>query len=136
MSTVGIEQFQLVSDNYEDLTKTGALHKMRTQVPAVINDALHVCKSLTLQYLWVDSLCIVQDNLSHKAEQIAHMGMIYENAHLTIVAAAEFDANFGLPGLHAELGRPPAYAHLGTIQGLHIARASTASPMAAFSSSK
>jgi hypothetical protein len=83
-----IEQFQPVSDNYEDLTQTDALHKMKTKPPAVINDALHVCKSLSLQYIWMDSLCIVQDNLSHKVEQIAHMNMIYESAHLTIVAAA------------------------------------------------
>jgi hypothetical protein len=132
----GIEQFQPVSDNYEDLTQTDALHKMKTNLLAVNNDALHVCQSLSLQYLWMDSLCIVQDNLSHKAEQIAHMVMIYESAHLTIVATARFNANFGLPGLHAEPARAPAYAHLGTIRGPHIARASTASPMATISSSR
>ena len=52
-----------------------------------------------MRYLWVDALCIVQDDpiLSH--DQISQMGSIYLKAIFTIVAAAGKDADAGLPGV-------------------------------------
>jgi hypothetical protein len=54
---------------------------------------------LGLRYLWVDRLCIVQDDLANKTAQINSMGYIYGGAYLTIVANAGYDANHGLKGI-------------------------------------
>ncbi|KAF2728280.1 hypothetical protein EJ04DRAFT_395284, partial [Polyplosphaeria fusca] len=58
-----------------------------------------VCQGLSIRYLWVDALCIIQDSGEDKDVQIASMGFIYGGAHLTIVAAFGDSANAGLPGI-------------------------------------
>ncbi|KAH7067363.1 heterokaryon incompatibility protein-domain-containing protein [Paraphoma chrysanthemicola] len=49
-------------------------------------DAVAVARSLGVRYLWIDSLCIVQDDDEDKAAQISAMGAIYSNSYLTIAA--------------------------------------------------
>ncbi|KAI0145680.1 heterokaryon incompatibility protein-domain-containing protein [Hypoxylon sp. NC0597] len=60
------------------------------QVPeaATVRDAIHVTRSLGLRYLWVDALCIKQDDEAEKATEISHMGQIYSGSVLNISAAA------------------------------------------------
>jgi len=64
-----------------------------------IRDAMIVTKELDIRYLWVDALCIVQDDLSEKYTQMAIMAQIYLHAAVCLVAAAGSDANAGLPGV-------------------------------------
>lgn len=56
-------------------------------LPQTIRDAIRVTRKLGYQYLWVDALCIVQDNTKDKATEINNMGAIYKNATLTIAAS-------------------------------------------------
>ncbi|KAK7964303.1 hypothetical protein PG988_011277 [Apiospora saccharicola] len=67
--------------------------------PQTISDAIQLVKNLGERYLWVDSLCIVQDDANDKLEQLPIMGNIYRQAYLVIVAAAGTDAYAGLPGM-------------------------------------
>ena len=62
--------------------------------PKVIKDAFLVTKKLGYRYLWVDRYCIVQDDAQEKHQQIKNMGSIYENARVTIVAAAGSDPTY------------------------------------------
>jgi hypothetical protein len=77
----------------------------RTSVPLprrvseTIRDAMIVTKELDLRYLWVDALCIVQDDFSEKYAQMAVMAQIYSHAAVCLIAAAGSDANAGLPGV-------------------------------------
>jgi len=43
---------------------------------------------LKLRYLWVDALCIIQDDAVDKVSQLKYMGSNYKNATLTIAAAS------------------------------------------------
>lgn len=35
-----------------------------SSMPPVLRDAIQVCRSLSVQYLWIDSLCIIQDDIT------------------------------------------------------------------------
>jgi hypothetical protein len=56
-------------------------------------------KRLDQRYLWVDVLCLIQDDKSDMEKGINSMDSIYEGAVFTIVAANGSDANAGLPGV-------------------------------------
>ncbi|KAI0966380.1 HET-domain-containing protein [Xylaria arbuscula] len=55
--------------------------------PKGLVDAVKVTSSLDLEYLWVDALCIVQDDQEDKKREISRMSAIYQNSVVTIAAA-------------------------------------------------
>ena len=54
--------------------------------PTAFRDAILVCQKFGLYYLWIDSLCILQDDLHEWAVESAKMADIYEGASLVIAA--------------------------------------------------
>lgn len=64
-----------------------------------ITDAIAVTRRLGIPYLWVDSLCILQNDTELEAT-IPNMHLIYKMAVLTIVGAAGADCDAGLPRSH------------------------------------
>ncbi|KAI1495884.1 heterokaryon incompatibility protein-domain-containing protein [Biscogniauxia marginata] len=64
----------------------------------VIQDAMKAVTSLGYRYLWVDKYCVDQHDTMKKREQIMHMDSVYQDAVLTIIAAAGTDESYGLPG--------------------------------------
>lgn len=54
--------------------------------PKVIEDALFVCKTVSVPYLWVDLYCIHQNDPVRKSVEINAMGYIYYHSHITLVA--------------------------------------------------
>ena len=89
----------LTSHNEETLMQPGALAKARGSIPNTILDAITVARKLRERYLWVDSLCLVQDDAGELQECVAIMDLFYEMAILTIVAADGEDAWAGLQGV-------------------------------------
>lgn len=69
--------------NWEDLPKT-------------FQDAIVVVRSLGINYLWIDSLCIVQDDIDDWVRESEQMGYIYENSRLKIAATSAPNATAGL----------------------------------------
>ncbi|KAH7020597.1 heterokaryon incompatibility protein-domain-containing protein [Ilyonectria destructans] len=57
-------------------------------LPRTICDAVTVARTLGISFLWVDSLCIIQDSHAARQEELRRMGPIYHNAHLVISAAS------------------------------------------------
>ncbi|KAI1123654.1 heterokaryon incompatibility protein-domain-containing protein [Nemania abortiva] len=66
-------------------------------VPLTIRDTINLVDDLGKRYLWIDSLCIIQDDLADKREYLPMMGDIYNAAMFVIMAAVE-NAHSGLPG--------------------------------------
>jgi hypothetical protein len=92
----GGRNFSTLNSNSEQrLMMDGGLDT--ESLPNTILDAVSLCRELGERYLWVDSLCIVQDS-HNKHSQIKSMEAIYRGAVLTIVAAAGDHADVGLPG--------------------------------------
>ncbi|RYP26262.1 hypothetical protein DL767_008112 [Monosporascus sp. MG133] len=84
----------LTKNNSSKLAEKGALQDV--ELPATIRDAVTVTRQLGVRYMWVDALCIRQDDEEHKALQIEQMASVYASAFLTIVAAAGDHADSGL----------------------------------------
>lgn len=93
-----IDPLVLLASNAAELYKKDALRLHQSRLPVTIQDAISLCAQLGERYLWVDSLCIMQDT-SDKHSQIQQMDRVYYNAAWCIVAAAGRDANAGLPGV-------------------------------------
>jgi hypothetical protein len=67
---------QLTSVTYEFLTSDGVLFDDQLRVATSIEDAIILCQKPNERYMWVDELCIVQDDLKDKEHQISHMDNI------------------------------------------------------------
>ncbi|KAI9714350.1 MAG: hypothetical protein M1820_000311 [Bogoriella megaspora] len=70
----------------------------KISLPRTIEDAIAVTSALGYRYLWIDSLCIVQDDDKFKRLMIDSMASIYGNAIITLVAATGGHADAGLSG--------------------------------------
>jgi hypothetical protein len=68
-------------------------------LPRTLRDAVTVCRCLEQRYLWIDRLCIVQDDVPSKLPQIAAMGTIYTTATFVIIAVASDSTDSPLPGV-------------------------------------
>ena len=79
------------------------------QIPQTIIDAINLIGDLGFEYMWVDSLCIVQDDDESKDKFIPNMHLIYGSAWLTIIAQTAENAESGLQGYRpGTRGKPQA----------------------------
>lgn len=81
------------------LTPESLANRSETRIPLTIRNSMEFVKRVGLRFLWVDALCIIQDDESEKARLIHGMDRVYENSVLTIIAATGKDADAGLPGI-------------------------------------
>lgn len=61
-------------------------------------DALHICRELGVRYLWIDSLCIIQDSRDDWTAESSKMASIYSNAFVTISAMSSPGSSTGIFG--------------------------------------
>ena len=80
--------------------------------PNLFCDAVTITRELGYRYLWIDSICIIQDCEEDRAQEIAQMGEIYKNSVLTIAANNCRDSNDSILGTTS-----PARARDYTEQG-------------------
>lgn len=90
------------------LTTTGATLNSRlrsiplSQMPANFRDAAIITRKLGFRYLWIDSLCIIQDSREDWEIESGNMGNIYTSAVLTLAAAAAKNSDGGMLGFDRE----------------------------------
>lgn len=70
-----------------------------TDLPATLKDAAIATYRIGLRYLWIDSMCIIQDHPDDRKNEIRRMAHVYTHAHFTIVAMRGRSAGDGF--LHA-----------------------------------
>lgn len=74
------------------------------KLPASFRDAVITCRRLSIPYLWIDSLCIIQDSLSDWLSQSEEMFKVYLNCELNMAIDSSASPHEG-----AFRERNPAY---------------------------
>ncbi|KAI0112177.1 heterokaryon incompatibility protein-domain-containing protein [Nemania sp. FL0031] len=91
--------FLLLKPNKDDLFAKDGLRRNWDSIPKTIQDAIDFVRSVDCRYVWIDQLCLIQDDDDDRGTGINAMDLVYEQAHFTIVAGSGVDANSGLPGV-------------------------------------
>ncbi|KAE8167929.1 heterokaryon incompatibility protein-domain-containing protein [Aspergillus tamarii] len=110
---------QLNKYNKESFMQPGAFRKPENHLPNVLRDAIKVAHGLGERYLWIDALCIVQDDQTVKSKLIEMMDKIYGEAALNIVVAtaANPEHDYYIPGV----GEPRTRRQVvSTVKGLRF----------------
>lgn len=101
--------------NFRTTKENETLHKhelIHEHIPPTLQDAITVTRQLNIPYIWIDALCIVQDDPAEWEVESSRMRDFYSGSSLTIAASdaadgymgcfpANFDDNGGLdpPGV-------------------------------------
>jgi hypothetical protein len=64
-------------------------------LPKTFRDAVEICRRMEINFLWIDSLCIIQDCKDDWNEQAPQMASIYKNAFVTIAATKSKESTEG-----------------------------------------
>ena len=64
-------------------------------IPKTFQDAILFALKLGIGYLWIDSLCIIQDDIVDWDAESSKMADIYKNSYLTVAATASSSASKG-----------------------------------------
>ncbi|KAF7930899.1 hypothetical protein EAE99_004149 [Botrytis elliptica] len=73
-------------------------HKERIEwsnLPKTFQDAIEIFRELRVRYIWIDSLCIVQNDTDDWEKEAVLMADIYTNSYLNIAATAAKDSTAG-----------------------------------------
>jgi len=65
------------------------------ELPLTFQDAVDITRKLDIRYLWIDSLCIVQDQPEDVKKETAAMGQVYGQSYCTLAAASSRNEHEG-----------------------------------------
>jgi hypothetical protein len=83
---------RLLTTNFGDYMSGSDLDVL----PKTFQDAVCTARRLNVHYLWIDSLCILQDSEEDWRRESATMGSVYRNSFLNLAATAAPDATHGM----------------------------------------
>jgi hypothetical protein len=63
------------------------------ELPVAFQDEVRICRRLSISYLWIDSLCIVQDSAEDWVEEASKMADLYAEAFITIALSSAWDSH-------------------------------------------
>ncbi|KAF2445926.1 HET-domain-containing protein, partial [Karstenula rhodostoma CBS 690.94] len=66
------------------------------ELPKSFRDAINITRKLGIRYLWIDSICIIQDSTEDWDYEASRMASVYMNAYVTLSASFAVDGNGGL----------------------------------------
>lgn len=90
-----------VHQYYQTTTANLSLHKRRINIedlPLLVQDAVKVARDIKTPYLWIDSLCIVQDDNDDWDEEAARMLDVFSVAYCVIAASRSTGVSDGFLG--------------------------------------
>lgn len=96
---------KLTSQNISFLEQSGSLSitSREVTIPRSIRDAMRLAAGLGIRFLWVDCLCILQDDPGI-GQYLAQMHVVYSEAYVTLIAAEGSNADSGIIQLDTSSG--------------------------------
>jgi hypothetical protein len=64
-------------------------------LPQTFKDAVSLTRNLGIQYLWIDSLCIIQQDTEDWEKEASKMGSVYSHSYLNIAATSSMGGDGG-----------------------------------------
>ena len=86
-----VERFKLMKDNLDMLRRGVPVHKLCKN----FQDAIYITRQLGYKYLWIDSLCIIQDDEEDWRRESVLMATVYGHATLNLAASGAKDGSEG-----------------------------------------
>jgi hypothetical protein len=86
--------YQPVTTAYNLKHRLDVLHL--TNLPPVFQDAITIMRKFGFRYLWIDSLCILQDSVDDWNAESSKMHQYYMGSSLNIIASAAKDPTYGI----------------------------------------
>jgi hypothetical protein len=65
-------------------------------LPATFRDAVTITRNLGIRYIWIDSLCIIQNSKEDWEHEAARMADVYKNSYVTIAAESSGNSHEGI----------------------------------------
>ncbi|KAI1440433.1 HET-domain-containing protein [Annulohypoxylon stygium] len=94
----GPQPVQLTRDNVNNLGNGIPV----AQLPKSLRDAAWFTHEIGLKYIWIDALCIIQDDIEDKIHEISRMELYYGQSTVTICAASAAKCSDGFIMRHKE----------------------------------
>ncbi|CAG8950117.1 hypothetical protein HYFRA_00008352 [Hymenoscyphus fraxineus] len=66
-----------------------------SSLPRTFQDAISIVRSLNIQFIWIDSLCIIQDDAEDWKNESVRMATIYSNGYINLAATSASDSRGG-----------------------------------------
>jgi len=85
-----ISNFRLTKSNKYALLERGSLKRVWHLLPWTIKDTIDLVQRLGIRYLWVDALCLLQNDAEDLDLGVNVMDLIYERAWCTVVAGCGY----------------------------------------------
>ena len=118
-----VNNFVTTKSIVTELYIPGALRNNKERIIQVIQDAIQCVSELGERYLWVDALCIIQDDEQHKSSQIQQMDRVFGSSLLTLIHAPpakkpQVEAHDGFVGYRR--GSRLKEQHFYRVQGMEL----------------
>ncbi|KAL6892153.1 heterokaryon incompatibility domain-containing protein [Trichoderma evansii] len=94
------------------------IERLKDEIPwnslsKTFQDAIEFSRTIGIEYIWIDSLCIIQDSANDWEGEAAKMADYYANCHITLAATASIDGSVGF------FPKLPEYDEPLEIQGVY-----------------
>ncbi|KAG1751107.1 heterokaryon incompatibility protein-domain-containing protein, partial [Suillus lakei] len=114
--SIGAE-YWTTKDNIVERSTPGGLNVAK--LLATITDSIQFVRQLGERYIWIDALCIIQDDSQDKFTQLRAMDLVYGLSYLTIIAAGGTTTARD-PLLGCRPRTRTLQQHIEVVQGLHL----------------
>ena len=97
------QSLPLLEDNFGDFCKDIPWDSL----PLTFQESVIVSRKLNVHYLWIDALCIIQNDQKDWHKEAATMHMVYRNSYCNIAAGSSADGRGGLMQYQRPRWLPP-----------------------------